>query len=146
LDPDGTSTIDVRATNVLTRYYGELVLRLGQGWNVRTYCYDWRKDLDTAAEGLGELLKREFRGPVAVVAHSLGGMVARTLLRQRREAKAAAPFKQLVLLGTPNYGSFEVPQIFAGIQESVRKLVRLSGGVSGLFDDTAARDALLKIL
>ena len=38
------------ADRVLKRYYGELFLALaGGGWNVQSFCYDWRKDLNVGA-------------------------------------------------------------------------------------------------
>jgi CHAT domain/PLD-like domain/Lecithin:cholesterol acyltransferase len=154
LDPAGADPYDpsakysVVATGALNKYYGEIALRLAQWGKARTFWYDWRKSLTTAAADLDHFLRSEFRGkPVTLVAHSMGGLVARTLLLDDPKAADGRPIvERLVMLGTPNYGSFETPQIFAGVQESVRQLVRLTGGIGGLFDSGPARSRVFDIL
>jgi pimeloyl-ACP methyl ester carboxylesterase len=137
-------------TNILNKYYGELLLRLRQNWNTFPFCYDWRKTLAVAAADLEHFLRRQFHGqPVTLVAHSMGGLVARTLLLSRPMAtdpESKPLVERLVMLGTPNYGSFEVPLIFAGIQDTVRLLIRLTGGVGGLFNEGPARQRLLDVV
>jgi pimeloyl-ACP methyl ester carboxylesterase len=152
LAADGESQFDPAytafATNVLNKYYGELVLQLSQRWKARAFWYDWRKSLSIAADDLERFLRREFQDqPVNVVAHSMGGLVTRTLLLKAPTTAAGDPLvSRLVMLGTPNFGSFEVPQIFAGIQDSVRQMIRLMGGLSGLLNSEPARRRLLEIL
>ena len=55
--------------------YAETILWLKAYWNVEPFAYDWRKDLDQAAERLKELVETKFKNqPVHLVAHSMGGL------------------------------------------------------------------------
>jgi pimeloyl-ACP methyl ester carboxylesterase len=74
---------DVRATGILKRYYGELLLSLSENWRVRAFWFDWRKDLNVSADELRAQLSGWFAedAPVHIVAHSMGGLVARTFIK-----------------------------------------------------------------
>jgi hypothetical protein len=136
LGPDGRTEqncdYDVRATGILKRYYGELLLSLSGTWNVRAFWYDWRKDLDLAAASLRASIESWFgtETPVHLVAHSMGGLVARSFIKRYPERWATMwdqkenGFRggRLVMLGTPNCGSFDIVQVIAGIEPLVRKL------------------------
>lgn len=126
---------DVRASGIMKRYYGELLLSLSENWNVRAFWFDWRKDLKLAATELEAEIDGWFEDgkPVHLVAHSMGGLVARTFIKKYPERwKAIWDEKgngkrggRLVMLGTPNYGSFAIPQTMTGIEGLVRKLALL---------------------
>jgi pimeloyl-ACP methyl ester carboxylesterase len=128
---------DVRATGILTRYYAELLLSLSAGWTVRAFWFDWRKDLDIAADELSTQLHEWFDddAPVHLVAHSLGGLVARSFIQrypQRWAALATADPSlglggRLIMLGTPNHGSFSVLRSLVGAEDIVRKLALVDG-------------------
>jgi pimeloyl-ACP methyl ester carboxylesterase len=136
--------VDVRATGILKRFYGEQILSLSQNWTVRTFWYDWRKDLDVTADALAAQLSSWFpeNTPVHLVAHSMGGLVARTFIQRHPERwkrmwdekEGGKAGGRLVMLGTPNYGSFAIPQVICGLDDTVRKLALLDllHGVSGL--------------
>jgi pimeloyl-ACP methyl ester carboxylesterase len=129
----GVSLFDVRATGILKRWYSEMLLGLAQDWNVQAFWYDWRRDLSESADLLHERVNEWFGkdAPVHFVAHSMGGLVARTfILKHRARWERAWDGKKnglaggrLIMLGTPNHGSFAIPQICTGVEESVRKLV-----------------------
>ena len=72
----------VHASGILKRYYGELLLALSERWRVRAFFYDWRKDLRHAADALNSAIANWFPSgePVHLVAHSMGGLVARSFL------------------------------------------------------------------
>lgn len=58
-------------------------------------------------------------GQIDLVAHSMGGLIARTYLAGLREDGSLAPppdpqIRKLVLIATPNFGSFQAPSV--GIQ------------------------------
>ena len=125
----------VSATSMMKRYYGELLLSLSENWNVKGFYFDWRKDLDLAADELNMQLGNWFdnKAPVHIVAHSMGGLVARTFAKkysdrwktmwdQSGKGKAGG---RLVMLGTPNHGSFAIPQVITGLEGLVRKLALL---------------------
>ena len=56
LSEDGSSgyrpEYDVRATGILKLFYGEMILSLRRNWNVYSYWFDWRKELNTSAREL----------------------------------------------------------------------------------------------
>jgi pimeloyl-ACP methyl ester carboxylesterase len=146
--PSPTSAHKVVATGLLLKYYGELIMTLGQSWNVRAFAYDWRLDLDTQAAVLLQFIRTQFGGqPVSIVAHSMGGLVARALWRLKPKANAGAPLlTRLVMLGTPNHGSFEVPLILTGIEDTVKKLTWLTHPFLSVFNREEGRRRLLAIL
>jgi pimeloyl-ACP methyl ester carboxylesterase len=125
---------DVRATGIMKKYYGELILALNERWNTRAFWYDWRKDLNVAADELNAQIGSWFGDdtPVHLVAHSMGGLVARTFIKRHPKRWAAMLDAKpggklggrLVMLGTPNHGSFVVPQIITGLEPLVRKLAK----------------------
>lgn len=140
LSDDGRSEYNskfkVRASGIMKRYYGELLLSLAEQWNVRAFWFDWRKDLQLAADNLNTQIDGWFGSetPVHIVAHSMGGLVARTFMKKYKERWEAMWDKgdstrpagtsggRLVMLGTPNYGSFAIPQVTTGIEGLVKKL------------------------
>ena len=136
--------VEVRATGIMKRHYGELRLSRSQEWNVRAFWFDWRKDLRIAAAELEAHLNGWFAAsePVHLVAHSMGGLVARTFIKSypQRWEKMRGTDRQrrggrLIMLGTPNHGTFSVLQLLVGLEKRVRLLE--------LFDD---RTELLRII
>ena len=136
LAEDGCSPADPRWTTlptaILKRYYVELLLALHREWRVEPFWYDWRRALTTAADDLDAHIQRSFGDePVHLVAHSMGGLVARTFVArhpERWERMAGDDGRsggRLVMLGTPNLGSYAVPQIIVGLESIVRKLAAL---------------------
>ena len=124
----------VHASGVLKRYYGELLLALSESWRVRAFWYDWRKDLRVAADALNSAIAGWFPSgePVHLVAHSMGGLVARSFVeaypkvwKSMWDGTRAAPGARggrLVMLGTPNHGSFDIPPVICGFERLVRLL------------------------
>ncbi|MFE1869771.1 lipase family alpha/beta hydrolase [Streptomyces sp. NPDC059496] len=72
-----------------------------------TYPYDWRRPIPAVVSGLCDLVDEAFRRngnrPVHLVAHSMGGLVVREMLRQ--EPGLWDRVGRIVFLGTPHYGS-----------------------------------------
>ena len=134
LQPDGIHETDDRqslgASGIIQKYYGELTMRLSETWNTAQFYFDWRKDIYRAAVELQERAADAFgRGaPFHIVAHSMGGLVARTFIKQNNDAwkamqkNGAKQGGRLIMLGTPNYGSFAVTQIMTGLEGIIRKL------------------------
>lgn len=81
------------------------------------YAYDWRQGLEVIAESLVERLAAESAREVHLVCHSMGGLVARAALEQ-----GANNVGKLIMLGTPNFGSFVPVQALTGTHSLVQKL------------------------
>lgn len=121
----------LRTLGVMLIAYLKLKLRLSRaGYDADFYEYDWRLSLDK----LGDLLKAELaaRGgeSVSLVAHSMGGMVARWALQH------GAKCRRLIMLGTPNFGSFAPVQALRGSYPVVRKV--------GALDQTRTAEELAR--
>ncbi|MGI9078299.1 MAG: CHAT domain-containing protein [Gemmatimonadaceae bacterium] len=127
LNDDGSGDADamgeIRATGILKNTYGELLLSLAEHWNVKPFWFDWRKDIRTAAGQLDVKISEWFgnRVPVHIVAHSMGGLVARSFIKQYPK-RWKAMHGRLVMLGTPNHGSFDIPSVLTGADKTVKKL------------------------
>jgi pimeloyl-ACP methyl ester carboxylesterase len=117
----GEPASGIEPLGVLLFAYLKLKLYLKiKGFNADFYPFDWRRDIDVLGTQLAERLKREGGSKISLVAHSMGGLVARNAL-----AKAGDNVQRLVMLGTPNHGSFVPVQALRGIYPIVRKIAAL---------------------
>lgn len=135
LTADGRRQTDiayqVRPSALDRRTYARTITWLRANWNVVEFPFDWRLDIDRSSNALAELIRRQFNGqPVHLVAHSMGGLVSRNFVRlhqdlwqSMRDANLTRGGR-LVMLGTPNYGSFSIPQVFTGAENLLRLLER----------------------
>ena len=83
--------------------------------------YDWRRDIGTLGKLLADRLTADGRDEVALVGHSMGGLVARAALTHT----AGKHVSQLIMLGTPNSGSLAAVQALRGTYSVVRKIAML---------------------
>ena len=103
--------------------YLRLKLQLrAAGFAVEFHDYDWRLSIVQSGRTLAERLRALRPAPVAIVAHSLGGLVSRAALALEHTRH----IERLVLLGTPNCGSFAAVQALRGTYAVVRKVARLA--------------------
>jgi pimeloyl-ACP methyl ester carboxylesterase len=110
----------IKALGVLLFAYLSLKLRLkSSGFDADFYPFDWRQDIHNLGQDLAKRLQNE-RGPVHLVAHSMGGLVARAALKHE-----PANLGRIIMLGTPNFGSFSPIQAFRGVHSIVSKIARL---------------------
>lgn len=133
LTPDGSGEADpavqVKATDIDKRTYARAMLWLRARWNVQPFAYDWRQDIDQAAHALAAFIRETFGDqPVHLLAHSMGGLVARNFMRLHRQLwdqmrqSDQSRGGRLIMLGTPNFGSFAIPQALTGVESLVRWL------------------------
>src|SRR4051794_24431245 len=114
-----TSNTSVIALGAMNYSYLKLTLSLRKaGFDAVLLDYDWRRDLATLGELLAARIAADGREQVAIVGHSMGGLVARAALLHA----AGARVSQLVTLGTPHCGSLAATQALRGTYSVVRKL------------------------
>lgn len=87
------------------------------------YDYDWRRGIDELGAELAGRIRNEPSDRIMIVAHSMGGLVSRAALTQ----PGMSHVERLVLLGTPNFGSFAPLQALRGTYPVVRKISSLAG-------------------
>lgn len=127
--------------------YDDLMEFLAKTHEVIEFSYDWRKPIEMEAQRLGQAVEaamaaREKSGqPVRIVAHSMGGLVARTM---QLECPAtwtqmmARPGARLLMLGTPNGGSWAPMQVLSGDDTFGNALVAFGAP----FQDHSARQLM----
>lgn len=99
-------------------FYLKLKLRLrAAGFNADFWGYDWRYSVKDLGAQLAKHLSC-LPEKVHLVAHSMGGLVSRAALKQG----AGARVNRLVMLGTPNHGSFLATQAVRATLDTVRTL------------------------
>jgi hypothetical protein len=114
--------------------YLRLKLQLrARGFAAEFYDYDWRLAAAEIGRAFAGHLRAHPAARLAIVAHSLGGLVTRAALSQPGLEKV----ERVVLLGTPNQGSYAAVQALRGTDAVVRKVARLAPGDSA---ETLAAD------
>ncbi len=133
LGPDGGDGGRVLPVTVDKRTYARALMKLSVRWDVEPFPFDWRRHLDIAADGLAKLIKDRFPNkPVHLVAHSMGGLVSRNFIHRHKDLweemkgdGTGARGGRLIMMGTPNYGSFAIPQALTGVEKMVRLLEKV---------------------
>ena len=103
--------------------YDDLIDHLAATHEVVPFAFDWRRPIEEEAQRLADAVElaldaRAASGqPVRLLAHSMGGVVARTMQLERPQTWArlmARPGARLLMLGTPNGGSWAPMQVLSG--------------------------------
>ena len=97
-----------------------------RGFTVEAHDYDWRLPVAQLGRQLAARVHSQRRTRVALVAHSMGGLLVRAALAQ----PGTAHVERAVLLGTPHLGSFAAVQALRGTYAVVRKVARLDAQAS----------------
>lgn len=115
------------ARGLIPMFYALLWARLKYwyGFTVKEFAYDWRLSVAESAEDLVDMIGNETSGPVYLVAHSMGGLVARAAL-----PSLDARVERVIQLATPNYGSFSPVLTFRGQNEFINRILALDDSVS----------------
>lgn len=134
----GIDAPNVEPVSLVGDGYRELCEYLQTSHEVIPFAYDWRRSVDDAAVLLAREVEKVLTRtaqPVRFVAHSMGGLVVRAMIAAQPDlwdricARAGA---RLVMLGTPNRGSFDIVEAVLGTAHSVQQLALLD-----LIHDTA---------
>lgn len=137
--------------------YAALLDYLDASHEVVPFAFDWRLSLRHAALQLAQMVKvkldeaERVQQPVRFLAHSLGGLVVRTLIADQPEIWARVcqhPGSRFLMLGTPNGGSFVIPKVLVGQERLVSDLalVDFTHNAKGLLKIIAKFPGLLEML
>ncbi len=133
------------AAAALHKTYLPMLLELDNRWDVRAFPFDWRVDMDRSADQLAEVVRSwGSNEPVHIVAHSMGGLVSRRMIYKYPDLweRMDDPLGhqrggRLIMLGTPNHGSYIIPLVLTGEEKVIRMLA--------MIDLRHSRERLLKI-
>src|SRR5262245_24537580 len=91
-----------------------------QGFDGDFHPFDWRLGIPDLGRELAARVRSEAATEVHLVAHSMGGLVARAAVHHGMDK-----LKRLVMLGTPNFGSFAPAMVFRGVYPFLNKIALL---------------------
>jgi hypothetical protein len=115
------SSSGLRPVGALLPAYAKLKLKLAiEGFDARFFAYDWRLGIDRIGAALASKILAG-GNPVSLVAHSMGGLVARVAAKRLPKRL----IRRLILLGTPNQGAFAPVLALRGTYPFVLRLSRL---------------------
>jgi pimeloyl-ACP methyl ester carboxylesterase len=124
----------VAATQPYPPYYGALIDFLAETHKVIPFPYDWRLAPEVEADRLAEEVRRAVADaklagkPVRLLAHSMGGLVARSMIVRHPDVwreVCSVQGARLVMLGTPNGGSHAITELLVGQADTLAKLALL---------------------
>ncbi len=122
------NTPNILSTGLIASSYQQLVDYLSPNYDVRQFHYDWRRSVEEAGATLRAAISTELtahKKPIYLLAHSMGGLVSRAMIANDKDnvwRQVCQRGGRLVMLGTPNHGSFIVPQLLAGQEDLLRSL------------------------
>jgi pimeloyl-ACP methyl ester carboxylesterase len=134
LSVDGIAPLAIEAAGVETDGivklgYQRLEQHFAATYNVVLFAYDWRRSVADAADRLAaEVEARHKTGNlVRIIAHSMGGLVARAMIARHPELwkTICTSGGRLLQLGTPNKGSFTILRLLWGVESMVQMLEML---------------------
>ena len=106
-----SATTPIVPLGVVLYSYLRLKLNLrASGFAPILYDYDWRRGVDELGAALAERIRNEPSDRIMIVAHSMGGLVARAALRLLE----ADDIRQIVTLGSPHHGTW-LAQLLPGL-------------------------------
>lgn len=115
LELKGASKIE--ALGVILFAYLKLKLKLQiNGHDAEFFPFDWRLSLQQLGKKLASEIAADGR-KTHLVAHSMGGLVSRAAL-----AHNPKHLGRVIMLGTPNFGSFSPIQAFRGVHSIAQKV------------------------
>ncbi|QHE86692.1 CHAT domain-containing protein [Hydrogenophaga sp. BPS33] len=114
---------NVQADGPIGMVYDALAEFLSATHQVIEFSFDWRRPIEEEAARLAGVIDQALSArattgqPVRLIAHSMGGVVARTVQLERPDVWQRwleRPGSRLLMLGTPNGGSYAPMQVLTG--------------------------------
>ncbi len=146
LEPDG----------LFEMFYGDLCDFLEATHHVVRFAYDWRKPIQDEARRLETEVTKVLdlvgdRQPVRLLAHSMGGLVCRTMIQAQPDLWkriTTHPGGRFIMLGTPNNGSHLLVQHLVGKASTTRNLARidLKNNLKDILEVAATLPGALQLL
>jgi CHAT domain-containing protein/pimeloyl-ACP methyl ester carboxylesterase len=120
----------IKAPSLIRTSYKRLVDYLSSAYDVVTFPFDWRLQLNESAalfdKKINELLA--YKQPIKIIGHSMGGVLVRDFILTHPDTWAklnrSAGFR-LVFLGSPLGGSFRIPSVLFGQDAIIDKLSKI---------------------
>ena len=120
----------IQAQSLIKTSYAKLVKHLQQSYDVVTFAFDWRLQLNETAvlfkNKIEELLT--YKQPIKVIGHSMGGVLVRDFMVSQRatwaKLNSSAGFR-LIFLGAPLGGSYRIPYVLFGNDAIIDKISKL---------------------
>jgi tetratricopeptide (TPR) repeat protein len=144
---DPASASSVEPDGPIGSVYGDLIERLADSHEVIPFAYDWRRPVEDEARRLAEAIdvalvaRAGSQQPVRILAHSMGGLVARTMALEKPETwkrMMARDGARFLMLGTPNGGSWSPMQTLSG-DDTFGNALAVFGSI---FDNGGAREVM----
>lgn len=123
---------NIQATGVLEQGYEAFSrhAKNSEQCHLIPFGYDWRQSVFQAAKELQKLIEKRLAAapeqPIALVCHSMGGLVARAWRQENQSTwtRITQQNGRMIQIGTPNYGSWVIPKILCG-NERILSLIAL---------------------
>ncbi|MEO6290637.1 MAG: CHAT domain-containing protein [Ginsengibacter sp.] len=121
---------DIAAQSIVSTSYKQLVRYLSADYDVVTFPFDWRLQLNKVAASLNEKIDKllSYRQPIKIIGHSMGGVLVRDFIINYpdtwKKLNESDGFK-LLFLGAPLGGSFRIPFVIMGRDAIIEKLSKI---------------------
>ena len=120
----------IEAPSIIKTSYAKIVKQLQQSYDVVTFAFDWRLQLNESAllfkNKIEDLLT--YKQPIKVIGHSMGGVLVRDFMVSQRATWTKlneSPGFQLIFLGAPLGGSYRIPYVLFGKDAIIDKISKL---------------------
>jgi len=122
---------NVKATQPFPRYYGDLIQYLATTHKVIPFPFDWRLKIEDEADRLAAAMRNQYElakphgKPVRILAHSMGGLVARAMIARHGglwKDVCSVDGARLLMLGTPNGGSHAITELLVAQSTTLEQI------------------------
>ena len=121
---------NIKPGSVIKTSYEKLAIFLNDKYDVITFPFDWRLQLNECAKALNTRLIElmQYGQPIKLIGHSMGGVLVRDFIINYpdtwKKINASKDFR-LLFLGSPLGGSFRIPYVLFGKDDIINKLAMI---------------------